>query len=50
MFEDYKRVIATARRPTLDEFKQSAWMVGLGMLLIGFMGLVINLVFQVIGI
>ncbi|MBR9689568.1 MAG: protein translocase SEC61 complex subunit gamma [Candidatus Altiarchaeota archaeon] len=50
MFENYKRVIRTARRPTGEEFKRSAWLVGLGMLLIGFMGLIINLVFQAVGI
>ena len=46
MFEDYKRVLKTAKRPTTDEFKRSAWLVGVGMFVIGLMGLLINLVFQ----
>lgn len=50
MFENYKRVLKTAKRPSFQEFKRSAWLVGLGMLLIGFMGLVINLAFQMVGI
>lgn len=50
MFENYWRVMRTARRPSMGEFKRSAWLVGLGMLLIGGMGLLINLAFQVIGI
>lgn len=50
MFENYKRVLRTARRPSWTEVKRSAWLVGLGMLLIGGMGLIINLIFQVIGI
>ena len=50
MFENYKRVLRTARRPSWQEVKRSAWLVGLGMLLIGAMGLIINLMFQVIGI
>ena len=50
MFENYKRVLRTAKRPTRDEFKKSAWLVGIGMTLIGAMGLIINLIFQVVGI
>ncbi len=50
MFEDYRRVLKIARRPSWEEVKRSAWLVGLGMLLIGTMGLIVNLIFQVIGI
>ena len=46
MFEDYKRVLKTAKRPSPEEFKRSAWLVGIGMLVIGLMGLLINLFFQ----
>ena len=48
MFEDYRRVLRTAKRPSSEEFKRSAWLVGIGMLLIGLMGLLINLAFQFI--
>lgn len=47
---EYRRVLKTARRPSWQEFKQSAIVVGLGMLAIGFMGLIINLIFQWVGI
>lgn len=50
MLENYKRVLRTAKRPSMDEFKKSAWLVGIGMVLIGAMGLIINLIFQVVGI
>lgn len=50
MFENYRRVMKTARRPSFEEFKRSAWLVGLGMVLIGFMGLLVNLVFQAVGL
>ena len=48
MFEDYRRVLKTAKRPTREEFKRSAWLVGIGMLVIGAMGLLINLFFQLL--
>jgi protein translocase SEC61 complex gamma subunit len=50
MFDNYRRVLRTARRPTRDEFKRSVWLVGLGMLVIGAMGLLINLAFKVVGL
>ena len=46
--KEYKRVLSTAKRPSNEEFKRSAWLVGIGMLAIGFMGLFINLFFQIL--
>ena len=50
MFENYKRVLRTAKRPTKEEFKRSTMLVGLGMLVVGAIGLVINLLFQLVGL
>ena len=50
MLKDYKRVLKTAKRPTWDEFKRSSMLVGVGMLIIGSIGLVINLIFQLVGL
>ena len=50
MLREYIRVLKTARRPTMQEFKQAAWIIGLGMLLIGFIGMLINLIFLKVGI
>ena len=48
--KDYKRVLKIARKPTWQEFKQSAIVVGLGMIAIGLMGMVFSLLFGWIGI
>ena len=48
--QEYRRVLKTARRPTWEEFKQSSFVVGLGMLAMGFLGLLITLIFQVMGL
>jgi len=50
LLREYRRVLKTAKRPTWQEFKQSAVVVGLGMLAIGFLGLLINLLFQWVGL
>ncbi|MBR9681529.1 MAG: protein translocase SEC61 complex subunit gamma [Candidatus Altiarchaeota archaeon] len=48
--KDYKRVLKIARKPTWKEFKQSAIVVGLGMIAIGIMGMLFTLLFGWIGI
>ena len=50
MFDDYRRVMKTAKRPSWEEFKQASKITGLGMLIIGFIGLIITIVFQWIGV
>jgi len=50
LIKEYRRVLKTAKRPSWQEFKQSAIVVGLGMLAIGFIGLLINLFFQWVGL
>ncbi len=49
-FREYIRVLKTAKRPSWSEFKQSAIIVGIGMLAMGFIGLLMNLIFQWVGI
>ncbi len=49
-WKDYKRVIKIARKPTWQEFKQSAVVVGLGMIAIGLIGMLFSFVFSWIGI
>jgi protein translocase SEC61 complex gamma subunit len=48
--KDYRRVLKIARKPTWQEFRQSAIVVGLGMIAIGFMGMMFSLVFSWVGI
>ena len=50
LLREYIRVMKTAKRPSWSEFKQSSIIVGIGMLAIGFIGLLINLIFQWVGI
>lgn len=50
MFENYRRVLRTAKRPSKEEFWRSSWLVGLGILAVGAIGLIISLIFQVIGL
>jgi len=47
---DYKRVLKIARKPTWQEFKQSALVVGLGMLAIGLIGMLFTILFAWIGL
>ena len=50
LLREYRRVLKTAKRPSWEEFKQGVVMVGIGMLAIGFIGMLINLFFQWVGI
>ncbi|HDR53163.1 MAG TPA: protein translocase SEC61 complex subunit gamma [archaeon] len=47
---DYKRVLKIARKPTGQEFKQSATVVGLGMLAIGLAGMLFTIIFSWMGL
>ena len=48
--KDYKRVLKIAKKPSFKEFKQSAVIVGLGMLAIGLMGMLFSIIFSWIGL
>jgi protein transport protein SEC61 subunit gamma-like protein len=38
--DNYKRVLMVARKPSKDEFKETAKITGLGMLIVGIIGFV----------
>jgi len=42
--ENYRRVLAIARKPTMDEFKNTAKITGLGILVIGMIGFIIYII------
>jgi protein transport protein SEC61 subunit gamma and related proteins len=46
---DYFRVLKVAKRPTWKEYWQIAKLTGLGIVVIGAMGLIITLVFTLVG-
>ena len=48
--KDYSRVLAIAKRPNMEEYKQIVKLTGLGMVLIGMIGLLITLIFTLLGI
>ena len=48
--KDYKRVLKIAKKPSFQEFKQSAVIVGLGMFAIGMMGMLFSMVFSWVGL
>ena len=48
MFQEYKRVLRIARRPKKEEFLKTIKITGIGMLLLGFIGFLIQLLFEVI--
>ena len=50
MLKNYRRVMKTAKRPSWEEFKQASKITGLAMLIIGFLGLMISMVFQWMGV
>jgi protein transport protein SEC61 subunit gamma-like protein len=48
--EDSKRIFVVSKKPTLDEYKRMAIIVALGILVIGFLGYIIYLIFGSTGI
>lgn len=48
--KDYRRVLKIAKKPSFNDFKQSAVVVGLGMLAIGMMGMLFSMLFSWIGL
>jgi protein transport protein SEC61 subunit gamma and related proteins len=47
---DYLRVLKVAKRPTWKEFLNIAKLTGLGIMIIGAVGLLITLIFTLLGI
>ncbi|MFH0961730.1 MAG: protein translocase SEC61 complex subunit gamma [archaeon] len=47
---DYLRVLKVAKRPSWKEYLQIAKLTGLGILVMGAMGLIITLVFTLLGV
>jgi protein transport protein SEC61 subunit gamma-like protein len=47
-FAEYKRIIKIARKPTAEEFKRVLKITGIGVLLIGVIGFVLQLVLGVL--
>lgn len=48
MLREYKRVIIVSKKPDIDELSKISKISGLGILVIGFLGFIIQLVFQLI--
>ncbi len=47
-FEDYIRVLRIAKKPTKEEFMAIVKVTGIGMLLVGFIGFIIQMIKQII--
>ena len=47
---DSKRIFRVSRKPTKEEYKRMALIVGLGIIIIGIIGLIIQLIFTLSGI
>jgi len=47
-FSEYKRVIIVSRKPDIEELSKISKISGIGILVIGFLGFVIQLIFQLI--
>jgi protein transport protein SEC61 subunit gamma-like protein len=46
--QEYKRVLKITKKPTRSEFKAIVKVSGLGILLIGFIGFLIQMIYQVL--
>jgi len=46
--QEYKRVLKITKKPTKSEFKTIVKISGIGILLIGFIGFLIQMVYQVL--
>jgi len=47
-FSEYKRVIIVSRKPDIEELSKISKISGIGIIVIGFLGFVIQLIFQLI--
>ncbi|HNV01517.1 MAG TPA: protein translocase SEC61 complex subunit gamma [archaeon] len=48
--EDSKRIFVVSKKPTAQEYKQMAMIIGLGIIFIGVMGFLIYLLFALTGL
>lgn len=46
--KEYKRVLKITKKPTRDEFKTIVKISGIGILAIGFIGFIIQMIYQVL--
>ncbi|MDD4251467.1 MAG: protein translocase SEC61 complex subunit gamma [Candidatus ainarchaeum sp.] len=46
---DSKRIFIVSRKPSKDEYKKMAIIIGIGIIIIGVLGFIINLIFNLAG-
>ena len=46
---DSKRIFIVSRKPSKDEYKKMAIIIGIGIIIIGVLGFIINLLFNLAG-
>ncbi len=49
-FMDSKRIFRVSRKPTREEYKRMGIIIGLGIIIIGILGYVIQLIFTLLGL
>ena len=49
-FMDSKRIFRVSRKPTKEEYKRMALIIGIGIIVIGIIGFLIQLIFTLLGI
>ena len=49
-FMDSKRIFRVSRKPSKEEYKRMALIIGLGIVIIGIIGFLIQLFFQLVGL
>ena len=49
-FMDSKRIFRVSRKPTKEEYKRMALIIGIGIVIIGIIGFMIQLFFELVGI
>ena len=49
-FMDSKRIFRVSRKPTKEEYKRMALIIGIGIVVIGVIGFLIQLIFTVLGL
>ena len=49
-FMDSKRIFRVSRKPSKEEYKRMALIIGLGIIIIGIIGFLIQLFFELVGL
>ena len=49
-FMDSKRIFRVSRKPTKEEYKRMALIIGIGIIIIGVIGFLIQLFFELVGL